>query len=64
MGLFNDCCGTCGSHLYDHSGIFGDCYLCKCSASPYFDEFTEYDDYCDEYRERGTQRPVADFDDD
>ncbi len=63
FGRMDDCCGTCGSHLYDHSDFGGDRYTCRCRASPYFEEFTEYDDYCDEYHERGTARPVPDFED-
>ena len=59
FGHQEDCCGTCGSHLYDHNGL----YTCRCRASPYYDEFTEYDDYCDEYHERGTERAVTDFED-
>lgn len=58
-----DCCGTCGSHLYDHRDYGGARYTCQCRASPYYDEFTEYDDYCDEYHERGTEKPVTDFED-
>lgn len=57
-----DCCGTCGSHLY----AGGDNYTCQCRASPYYGEFTEYDDTCDEYHERGTRRdytPYKDFSD-
>lgn len=48
-------CGTCGSHLYDHDGL----YTCRCHASPYYDEFTEYDDTCDEYHERGSRKPES-----
>lgn len=61
FGHKDDCCGTCGSHLYDHNGL----YTCMCHASPYYGEYTEYDDYCAEYHERGTDRPrfVPDFED-
>lgn len=54
-------CGTCSSHLYDHDNL----YTCQCRASPYYEEYTEYDDICDEYHERGTtkQRTVPDFED-
>lgn len=57
FGRQDECCGTCGSHLYDHDGL----YTCQCPASPYCEEFTEYGDYCDEYHERGTpaRRPTA-----
>lgn len=51
----DECCGTCGSHLYDHNGL----YTCRCSASPYFEEYTEYSDVRDEYHERGTPRPES-----
>jgi hypothetical protein len=53
FGHMDDCCGTCGSHFYEDGE-----YVCKCRASPYCEEFTEYDDYCDEYHERGTPRRV------
>lgn len=55
-----ECCGTCGSHCYDHNGL----YSCRCKASPYCGEFTEYEDHCDEYHERGTpaRRPSANDD--
>ena len=59
----DECCGTCRSHLYDHRDFSGDRYTCRCPASPYFEEFTEYDDYCDEYHERGTKKPIPDFED-
>ena len=52
FGHQSDCCGTCGSHLYDHNGL----YTCQCRASPYHGDFTEYDDICDEYHARGTTR--------
>lgn len=59
----DECCGTCGSHLYDHNGL----YTCRCRASPYCGEYTEYSDICDEYHERGTPFRGAtaqqDFDD-
>ena len=64
FGHQEDCCGTCGSHLYDHTGLGGySNYICRCRTSPYYEEITEYDDYCDEYHERGTARPVPDFKD-
>lgn len=61
MTWTDECCGTCGSHLYDHtSPYWGDQYTCRCRASPYYEEITDYDDYCDEYHERGK---VPDFED-
>lgn len=59
MGYFIDdddeCCGTCGSHLYDHNGLF----TCRCRASPYYGEYTEYDEICDEYHIRGSRKPES-----
>lgn len=60
---YEECCGKCQFH--QPRGRFGD-FTCVNAAGPYFLEFTEYNDVCDEFSGRGsrtTNSALDDFDD-
>ena len=46
------CCGTCKYHRYEETSQG---YVCCNDQSEYLADWTEYEDVCEEYEERGNK---------
>lgn len=57
-----ECCGKCGHHKPYDAGTFTE-WTCDCEASPYYQDFTDYRDFCGEFAERGSEYHGNDFSD-
>ncbi len=49
------CCGTCKYHGF---GKLSDGFSCVNEQSEYFSDFTEYNDSCEEWEERGRNETI------